>query len=301
VLNYQFQWKLESAGSQKWGLRIPGWDVSCPHSSTAARGSAISSQRSLKYEYELYVEREIEDYKDSVSRGALLKIGDEAVEVLRKSDQIALTEILVWQEVDRIISRRLRIPPFATWKRRRLKMLEEYRKPEHWGIDPNAAFVRAFADAGEGHVLVAGAEREGPALYLAARGAAVTALEPAEDAVERVVRAAEAAGLTERVRGYCADLGGWAPDVALQAVVCSPTAFAGLDIHNRARVIEVLQSATVDGGVHLVETIAAGADSLADSMPIEELASRYRGWTISIERSTGRQETFMARKEFAVA
>jgi hypothetical protein len=272
--------------------------VSCPHSFHTPRGSAISSPRSLKYEYELYVEHEIEDYKDSVSRGALLKIGDEAVGILRQSDQIALTEILVWQEVDRIIARRLRLPTYATWKRRRLRMLEAYRKPEHWGIDPNEALVRALGDSGDRHVLVAGADREGPALYLAARGAAVTAVEPAVDAVERVVRAAQAAGLTERVRGYCADLVAWAPDVALHGVVCTPNAFAGLDADDRARVIEVLQSATVDGGVHLVETIIAGTEAQGDgALAMEELASRYRGWTISVERSAGSKETFLARKD----
>lgn len=270
--------------------------VGYPHSIHIPRASPISTPRSLKYEYELYVEREIEDYKDSVSRSALLKIGDEAVESLRKADQMGLTEILVWQEVDRIIALRLRLPTYNTWKRRRLRMLEAYRKPEHWGIDPDAMLVRALADSSDRHVLVAGAEREGPALYLAARGAAVTAV-AAEDAVERVVKAAHAAGLTERVRGYSADLGAWAPDVALHAVVCSPSAFAGLNAQDRARVIEVLQSATVDGGVHLVETIAAGADSLTDVLPIEELAHRYRGWTISVEKSAGRRETFMARKE----
>ncbi|WP_291161476.1 SAM-dependent methyltransferase [Gemmatimonas sp. UBA7669] len=278
-------------------MRISRTAVSCPHSSTAPRATPISSPRSLKYEYELYVESEIEDYKDSVSRASLLKIGDEAVEVLRKSDQIALTELLVWQEVDRIIARRLRLPTYATWKRRRLKMLAEFRTPEHWGIAPDAAFVRELADSTDCHVLVAGAEREGPALYLAARGAAVTAVEPEEDAVERVVKAAHAAGLTERVRGLCADLGGWAPDVALHAVVCTPSAFAGLDVMDRARVIEVLQSATVDGGVHLVETIAAGTDRL----PLEELHSRYHGWTISVERSAGSRETFMARKATVTA
>jgi len=226
-----------------------------------------------------------------------LKIGDEAVAELMKQAQTTLTEIVVWQEVDRIISRRLRMSTYPTWKRRRLKMLEQYRRPEHWGIDPDAALVRALKDSSDRHVLVAGAEREGPALYLAARGCAVTAVEPEHDAMERVVRAAAAAGLTQRVRGYCADLVAWAPDVQLHAVVCSPTAFAGLDFNSRARVIEVLQGATVDGGVHLVETIAAGADG----MLMEELESRYRGWTISIERSVGRRETFLARKAVAVA
>jgi hypothetical protein len=272
------------------------------------QGYPINSPRSLRHEYELYVEREIEDYKDSVSRSALLKIGDEAVASLCNEAQITLTEIVVWQEVDRIIAKRLRLPSYATWKRRRLRTLEQYRRPEHWGIDPNAALVRALEHAPDRHVLVAGAEGEGPALYLAARGCAVTAIEPAYDAVERVVRAAEAAGLTGRVRGYCADLGAWAPDVRLDAVVCSPAAFAGLSAEDRARVIEVLQSATVDGGVHLVETIAAGADvhgsdagpdaGSAAPVRVEELESRYRerGWTVSIERATGRAETLLARK-----
>jgi hypothetical protein len=255
------------------------------------------SPRSLKHEYELFVEREIEDYKDSVTRGALLKIGDEAVVALRNEAQIALTEIVVWQEVDRIIARRLRLPTYTTWRRRRLKVLEQYSKPEHWGIDPDAALVRALKDSSDRHVLIAGAEREGPALFLAARGCSVTAVEPEADAVERVVRAAEAAGLGERVRSYCADLGAWAPDVELHAVVCSPAALSGLSTQDRARVIEVLQSATVDGGVHLVETIAAGTDGPV----LEELTKRYRGWAISIERGFGRPETFLARKQAAVA
>jgi hypothetical protein len=276
-------------------LRFVNWSVLYPQSST--RGTPILSPRSLKYEYELYVEREIEDYKDSVSRSSLLKIGDEAVASLRNEAQIALTEILVWQEVDRIIARRLRLPVYATWKRRRLKMLEQYRKPEHWGIDPDAALVRALKDSSDRNVLVAGALREGPALFLAARGCAVTAVEPEADAVERVVRAAEAAGLGQRVRSYCADLGAWAPDVELHAVICSPTALSGLSAQDRARVIEVLQSATVDGGVHLVETIAAGTDGLV----LEELTSSYRGWSISVDRGAGRPDTFLARKQAAVA
>jgi hypothetical protein len=234
-----------------------------------------------------------------VSRGSLLKIGDEAVAALRAQDQIALTEILVWLEVDRIITKRLRLPKYGTWAKRRMKVLEQYRRPEHWGIDPDATFVRALQDSTDRHVLVAGARGEGPALYLAAHGCAVTSVESTQDDVERVLHAAEAAGLTERVRGYCAELGNWAPDVELHAVVCSPTAFAGLSAQDRDRVIEVLKSATADGGVHLVETLAAATG--AEEMQLEELESRYRGWKVSIERNTGVGRTFLARKEAAVA
>jgi hypothetical protein len=35
--------------------------------------------------------------------------------------------------------------------------------------------------------------------------------------------------------------------------------------------------------------------------PLEELRTRYRGWTISVEKTVGLRETFMARKDVAVA
>ncbi len=269
----------------------------------------FQNPRSLKHEYELYVEREIEDYKDSIARSAILKIGDEAVAALAEQAQVALTEILIWQEVDRIISRRLRLPSYSTWRRRRLKDLERYKRPEHWGLDPNAALVRELRHSPDRHVLVAGASREGQALFLAANGCAVTALDPAADAMQRIFAAAQQAGLLDRVRGYCADLSGWSPDVELHAVVCSAAALASLSPDDRERVISVLQQATADGGVHLVETVASGSNPEATRddellatgavvIPIEELEARYRGWRVSLERTRENgSRTFMARKE----
>ncbi len=266
----------------------------------------FQNPRSLKHEYELYVEREIEDYKDSIPRHAILKIGDEAVAALAEQAQVALTEILIWQEVDRIISRRLRLPSYSTWRRRRIKDLERYRSPEHWGLDPNAVLVRELQHSPDRHVLVAGAAREGQALYLAANGCAVTAVDPAADAMHRIMVAAEQAGLIDRVRGYCQDLAGWSPDVELHAVVCSAAALASLSPVDRDRVISALQSATAEGGVHLVETATdAGSTGLPDAsltgavvFPIEELENRYRGWQVSLERTRDNgSRTFLARKE----
>lgn len=252
--------------------------------------------RSLRHEYDLYVEREIEDYKDSIPRSVILSIGDEAVASLRAQEQLALDEMVLWDEVDRIIKKRLRIPTYQTWRRRRLKMLAKYKQPEHWGLQPDEPLVRAIDGAApESHVLVAGAKVEGAALFLAARGCEVTAIEPAADAVERVLHAAEAAGLTSRVRGYVSDLGHWQPDVALQAVVCTPEAFDGLTLSERSHVLTVLQSATADGGVHLVETIVAGRTA----MTLDELRSSYAGWQISVERELGAPPCFLARKASA--
>jgi hypothetical protein len=244
--------------------------------------------RSLKHEYEMYVEREIENYKDSLPRPVLLGIGDEAVRSLSRQPQFALTELVLWEEVDRIIMRRLRLPTYQTWRRRRIRILERYRKPEHWGLDPESPLVRAVT--GEANVLVAGARVEGAALYLAANGCDVITVEEAADVVERVLNAAEEVGLSARVRGCVTDIGHWTPDVPLNAVICTPAAFAGLSSAERKRVIELLQSATADGGVHLVETILAGQEA--------ELRDRYAGWEITVERdpAAATARSFVARK-----
>jgi hypothetical protein len=248
--------------------------------------------RSLKHEYELYVEREIEQYKDSIPRHALLKIGDEAVAALRREQQLVLTELVLCEEVDRIIKRRLRVPGYQAWSRRCFHTLQQYQKPEHWGLCAESPLVRTIQTDGDGHVLVAGEAGERTALYLAAHGCAVTAVELRGGALERVMEAARAAGLTQRVRGCPTDIGHWTPDVPLNAVVCTPAAFAGLSHTERKQVIELLQRATRDGGVHLVETIVAGQEA----MSLAELRASYAGWDISIERDGALAKAFVARK-----
>src|SRR6185312_16427035 len=124
--------------------------------------------RSLKYEYELFVEQEIENYKESVPRSVLLCIGDEAVSSLSAQPQFALTELLLCEEVDRIIVRRLRLPTYDSWRRRRLKLIDELRRPEHWGLRTDDVLVRALPPSSDRRVLVAGALDEASALYFAA-------------------------------------------------------------------------------------------------------------------------------------
>jgi hypothetical protein len=251
-----------------------------------------SPPRSLKHEYELYVEREIENYKESVPRSALLSIGDEAVRGLAREQQLALTEMLLCEEVDRIIFRRLRLPTYRTWLQRRRRALEKFKTPEHWGLGPEEALVRSIATAADTKVVVAGPSADDATLYLAAHGCDVTTLDTAIDTVDRVMAAAEAAGLTARVHGHVAALGSWAPAEPVHAVVTSPEAFDGLSALERAQVIATLQGATCDGGVHLVRTLVAGQQALS----IDELRVRYVGWQVSVEPSTGAGRTFVARK-----
>ncbi len=247
--------------------------------------------RSLKHEYELYVENEIENYKESVSRPAILKIGDEAAAVLRAQEQFAMDELVLWAEVDRIIRKRLRIPVYETWRRKRLKILEEYRRPEHWGLRSDSILAREIHPPAESKVLVAGGEVESAALYLAAHGCDVTAFD-SEVKIERVMNAAHAAGLTDKIQGCLADLASWFPDAPLSAVVCTPAAFAGLSAEERIRVFEVLQSATREGGVHLVGTIVRGQRGAS----VTELRRQYKGWTISVEEDSASSQSFLARK-----
>jgi hypothetical protein len=247
--------------------------------------------RSLQHEYERYVEQEIEAYKESVPRSVLLGIGDEAVAALARDEQFTLTELIVWEEVDRIIARRLRLPSATTWRRRRLKAIEELRRPERWGMSAKHPLVQGVKDAADGVALVAGDVDESPTLYLAANGCRVTAIDDEPEAVDRVMHAALRAGLTERIDARVGGLESWSPDAPLFAVIVSDAALATLTIEERHRVLETLQRATVDGGVHLVQVLAG-----RERESLDELRECYHGWTVQIDNNGSTTSALLATK-----
>ncbi|MGH7718952.1 MAG: SAM-dependent methyltransferase [Gemmatimonadaceae bacterium] len=251
--------------------------------------------RPLDHEYELYVEREIENYKESIPRRKLLGIGDLAVKALAAQQQLALTEVLLCAEVDRIIRKRVRVTSYSAWCKRRVKTLKEYKTPGYWRLRPDGPLARAVARVAPGHVLVAGTGEEGPALYLAANGCAVTALDTVEDAVERVMNAALDVGLSGRVRGLVADLSSWTPDIPLNGMVCASAALSTLSSLERARVIERLQQATARGGLHLV---SSGTDGDPREL-LDELTASYQGWRVAVESEVATDGAFLAQKELS--
>ncbi len=254
------------------------------------------SPRSLRSEYQEFVEREIEDYKNSVSRDFLYSIAAEADVALGGGAQLGMRDVLLADEVDRIIAKRLRLPSYETWRRRLLKNASELRRPEHWGLRPDTPLKQAIPPhAGSASVLVAGPRIEGSALYFAANGCEVMAVESEVAVVNKVLQSAKDAGLTEKLRGFVADLVSFTPDGPLAAVVCTPAAFAGLSAFEREQVIALLQRATLDGGVHLIETIVAGQAVLTE----EELRTQYTGWEIKLVPEPGSTKTFMAKKQVA--
>ena len=250
--------------------------------------------RSLKYEYEIFVESEIERYKESVPRSVILKIADESVSLLCARAKYELQELSLCGEVDRLIRGRLGLPSYESWRRKRLKVIAEYQRPERWGLHPDAPLVREIRPVAQAHVLVSGGEVVRATLYLAAHGCAVTALDPDADTIDRVVFAAAPAGLNSLVRARVGALGEWWPDVPLAAVVCTADSLASLNLEQRRQVIMALQSATRDGGVHLFEESATG-----NGPTLEELRVRYTGWSINVERASGSNLSFVAKKNAA--
>lgn len=249
--------------------------------------------RSLRHEYDSYVEREVDAYKESVSRPYLLGIADLAQQALEGELQLGMRDVLLAAEVDRIIARRLKIPAFDTWRRRRMRNAAEPTRPEYWGLRPDTPLAHAIGPASlRAPVVVTGARVQGSALYLAANGCDVKAIEPEADVVARVLSAAADAGLNSRVTGLATELRRWSPDEMVSAVICTPAAFADLTAEERQRVIALLQSATADGGIHLVETIVAGQVALTE----DELRDHYRGWEIRMLPEPGAARTFVARK-----
>jgi len=106
-----------------------------------------------------------------------------------------------------------------------------------------------------------------------------------------VLTAAAAAGLGERIHAHRADWTDWLPETELDAVIVMSTALKGLTNAQRARVIELLQGATADGGIHLVH-----APQSQQTPSLQDLEKRYHGWAVSLERD-GSHEILLARKE----
>lgn len=73
-----------------------------------------ASPRSLRAEYDLFVEREVEDYKNSVSTAFLHSIATEAARTLEEGAQLGMREVMLAAEVDRIVAKRLRLPSYET-------------------------------------------------------------------------------------------------------------------------------------------------------------------------------------------
>ena len=90
-------------------------------SSRTRRGRPLPSP---KQRYHAYLLQRIEDYKNSLAREELLRLGNDAASELQDATegQYFLTEVLMQETVDRLIVKRLRLPPFTKWKQKLAKL-----------------------------------------------------------------------------------------------------------------------------------------------------------------------------------
>jgi hypothetical protein len=78
----------------------------------------LPTTRSLRRAYLEWVEQQIEAYKETVPRIALLDLADDVVRELRITNrgQYQLTELLLCDAVDRKIFQMLKLPGYRSWR-----------------------------------------------------------------------------------------------------------------------------------------------------------------------------------------
>ena len=260
------------------------------HASKTGMTPVRRAPRSLKQEYQEFILQRLEEFKNTLPRAELLKIGDEAVRELQASaeDQYLLTEVLLLEHVDRIIARRLRLPSFPRWRQKHRALREAQREPTHWGLDRGHPLV-SWATRVEPAdiVVVLGAAALGEALFLAAHDAEVFLLDQDLGAIEAAEGRAVAEQLASSFQALVINFGSWFPDLAPSLVAIAPGCLAQLRAKQRTSLIADLQVRTPSGGVHVVLPPAAELREVIPLAP-EALQPLYRGWQVQPGRRSKR-------------
>ncbi len=259
------------------------------HASKTGMTPVRRAPRSLKQEYQEFILQRLEEYKNTVPRAELLRIGDEAVRELQSAqDQYLLTEVLLLEHVDRIIARRLRLPSFPRWRQKHRALREAQRAPTHWGLDRGHPIVPWAARIEPGDVIVVlGAAALGEALFLAAHDAEVFLLDQDLGAVEAAEGRAVAEQLAGAFQALVINFGSWFPDLSPSLVAIAPGSLSQLRAKQRGSLIADLQVRTPSGGVHVILPPANDNRGVIPLAP-EALQTLYRGWQVQTGRRSKR-------------
>jgi hypothetical protein len=213
---------------------------------------------SPKQRYDAYVLQRIEDYKDSIPRGELLRMANDVVNELQAAEegQYFLTEVLIQESMDRLIRKRLGLPTFARWRQKFARLRQAQQSPTHWGIERRSAIdvVLPRLEAGD-HALVVGGGAEAVVCLLAAHDVRVTCLCPDDATCTRIETRVAAESLTGDFEALAVILGGhWFPtlDMPTHLVVIDAATLSGLPSGRRLALMAQLQDVTVPGGLHAV-------------------------------------------------
>lgn len=241
--------------------------------------------QSLRQEYEQFILQRIEEYKERLSRAALLSLGDDAVRELEvgPEGQLVLTEVLVLDHVDRIIKQRLRLPTFRRWREKHLRMRCAQREPTHWGLPSDSPLSRFAGLLDDTDLALVIGTRAAPAGFLiAAYDINVLLIDPDLTGIEAVESHAVSEALAGRLQALVINLGGWFPDVNPALVIVDPNLLGAMDDTTGTRLIKLLQDQTVPGGAHVVLGLPPVAEQPRVSP--DRWQHHYAGWIT--EKST---------------
>jgi hypothetical protein len=234
-----------------------------------ARAESPRSRRprprlSPKQHYHEYLLQRIEDYKNSIPREELLRLGNDAATELQDAaeGQYFLTEVVMQETVDRIIMKRLRLPSFSRWKLRHAKVRQAQQSPTHWGLERNSAVAAILPRIEPGdHALIVGGGAEAAVYLLAAHEMRVTCLFGDNATCTRIETRTAAESLTGNFEAYVAMLGTWFPPLGspVHLVVIDAGTLAALPSPRRVALMAEMQDVTVPGGIHVLMPTAGGA------------------------------------------
>ena len=234
---------------------------------------------SPKQQYHEYILQRIEDYKNSLARDELLRLGNDAALELQDATegQYFLTEVVMQETVDRIITKRLRLPSFTRWRQKHAKVRQAQQSPTHWGLERNSAVAAILPRLEIGdRALVVGGGAEAAAYLLAAHDVHLTCLFGDNATCTRIETRMAAESLTANFEAFVAMLGSWFPclDQAVHLVVIDAGTLAALPSPRRVSLMARLQDATVPGGIHALMPGGAGSGAGA----AEAWVSLYPDW-----------------------
>jgi len=210
---------------------------------------------SPKQRYQEYLLQRIEDFKNSLPREELLKLGNEAVDEMQapSEGQYFLTEVLMQEMVDRIIIKRLALPSFSRWRQKFARMRAAQREPTHWGIERHSAVAAMLQRVEPGdHALTVGIGAESTSYLLAAHDVRVTCLIGDNASATQIETRMAGESLSGDFEALVVNFGIWFPslEVAAHYVVVDAAALAALPARRRLALVAQLQEATVAGGLH---------------------------------------------------
>jgi hypothetical protein len=212
---------------------------------------------SPKQQYQEYLLQRIEDYKNSLTREELLRLGNDAATEIQDAaeGQYFLTEVVMQETVDRLIMKRLRLPAFTRWKQRHAKVRQAQQSPTHWGLERHCAVAAILPRLESGdRAIVVGGGAEAAAYLLAAHDVHLTCLVDNDATCTRIETRMAAESLTGNFAAFVAMLGSWFPDIELpvHVVVIDAGTLAELPSPRRMALMARLQEMTSPGGIHAV-------------------------------------------------